>query len=85
MNKCRLLFIVLVVLLLSTCLVSCGGISNQGGNDEVTFIITFDTQGGSPISPIKIIDNTTLILPSKQTKEGFTFDDIMEIVPDWED
>lgn len=51
--------------------VACGTDADKQGRQ---FTITFDTQGGSKIEPIKIKAGATITLPNNPTKEGYIFD-----------
>ena len=73
-NKKRILFVLAILtmaLVLSCALVACGTDADKQGQQ---FTITFDTQGGSKIEPIKIKAGATITLPNNPTKEGYIFD-----------
>lgn len=48
----------------------------KGGNSSsyVTYTVSFDSEGGSEISNIKVIKNNTVSIPVVPTKEGYIFD-----------
>lgn len=68
MRKSNLIIVLLLVLILGVCLVACGE------EDEVSFTVTFDTQGGSEVAPIIIGSGNAITLPENPTKEGYIFD-----------
>ena len=73
-NKKRIIFVLAILtmaLVLSCALVACGTDADKQGRQ---FTITFDTQGGSKIEPIKIKAGATITLPNNPTKEGYLFD-----------
>ena len=73
-NKKRIVLVLAILtmaLVLSCALVACGTDADKQGQQ---FTITFDTQGGSKIEPIKIKAGATITLPNNPTKEGYLFD-----------
>lgn len=72
--------ILLIVAGLVFCFVGCSSIdpnpSNPGLKDDIKdirFTISFDSQGGSEVTPITIKAGETIILPDDPTKEGYEF------------
>ena len=41
---------------------------------EVKYTVTFDSDGGTDVSSVTILENETIKKPSDPTKEGYTFD-----------
>ncbi len=78
MKNKKLLFISLIVIAICVfTLVACSNSSDSQvvpDDSKISFTITFDTQGGSEIAPIKIGDGSTLTLPAAPTKFGYVFD-----------
>ena len=75
-NKKRLLFVLAILtmaILLSCAFVACNKAETQDAQKK-EFTITFDTQGGSEITPITIRSGESLTLPKTPTKEGYVFD-----------
>ena len=73
-KKQRIISIIAVLtmaIVLSFVFVACGTDADKQGRQ---FTITFDTQGGSKIEPIKIKAGATITLPNNPTKEGYIFD-----------
>ena len=73
-NKKRILLVLAILtmaIVLSFVFVACGTDADKQGRQ---FTITFDTQGGSKIEPIKIKAGATITLPNNPTKEGYIFD-----------
>ena len=75
-NKKRILFVLAILtmaLVLSCAFVACDKAGTPDAQKkEIT--ISFDTQGGSKITPITIRSGESLTLPKTPTKEGFVFD-----------
>ncbi len=75
-NKKRILFVLAILtmaLVLSCSLVACTKAETQDAQKkEIT--ISFDTQGGSEITPITIRSGESLTLPKTPTKDGYVFD-----------
>ena len=75
-NKKRILLVLAILtmaILLSCALVACTKAETQDAQKkEIT--ISFDTQGGSEITPITIRSGESLTLPKTPTKEGYVFD-----------
>ena len=75
-NKKRILFVLAILtmaLVLSCALVACTKAESQDAQKkEIT--ISFDTQGGSEITPITIRSGESLTLPKTPTKDGYVFD-----------
>ncbi len=71
MRKRAFLFVFLSVILLLT-----GGLSACQNNRTTSgkYKITFDTQGGSPISPLYLSSTDTLTFPEAPVKSGYEFD-----------
>lgn len=65
------LAILTMAIVLSFVFVACGTDADKQGRQ---FTITFDTQGGSKIEPIKIKAGATITLPNNPTKEGYVFE-----------
>ena len=72
MKKFRTLLVVVLIALLAMVFVACG--EKNGNNQNESFTITFDTQGGSEVKPITIAEGATITLPSNPTKDGYIFD-----------
>ena len=75
-NKKRILFVLAILtmaLVLSCAFVACTKAETQDAQKK-EFTITFDTQGGSEITPITIRSGESLTLPKTPTKEGYVFD-----------
>ena len=73
-NKKRILLVLAILtmaIVLSFVFVACGTDADKQGRQ---FTITFDTQGGSKIEPIKIKAGATITLPNNPTKEGYVFE-----------
>ena len=75
-NKKRILLVLAILtmaILLSCAFVACTKAETQDAQKkEIT--ISFDTQGGSEITPITIRSGESLTLPKTPTKEGYVFD-----------
>ena len=75
-NKKRILLVLAILtmaILLSCAFVACTNAETQDAQKkEIT--ISFDTQGGSEITPITIRSGESLTLPKTPTKEGYVFD-----------
>lgn len=50
-----------------------GGGSSSGGSATVSYTVTFETNGGSKISSVKVEKNSNVTAPAEPTKEGFEF------------
>ena len=73
-NKKRIIVVLSILtmaIVLSFVFVACGTDADKQGRQ---FTITFDTQGGSKIEPIKIKAGATITLPNNPTKEGYVFE-----------
>lgn len=57
---------------LSALLFSCGGVSSS--EFGVSWTITFNVNGGSDVSPIKVNDGKTASKPTDPNKDGYAFD-----------
>ena len=44
-----------------------------GGGGEIKHTVTFETNGGSKISPVEVFDKHKVVLPKALTKDGYTF------------
>lgn len=44
-----------------------------GGGGEIKHTVTFETNGGSKISPVEVFDKHKVVLPKAPTKDGYTF------------
>lgn len=49
------------------------GDGSYDGETSNTYTVTFNTNGGSSISPIKVEENSTVNKPTDPTKEGYSF------------
>ena len=68
-NDMKKIFGVLaLILILAVALCACGG-----GEDEVYYTVTFDTAGGSAISPQTVKAGECATFPEKPLKGGYTF------------
>lgn len=70
--KRRLLLILLAVfavLILTTTLVAC----SRGGSRNTTYIISFNTDGGSEVQSIILKAGESIVLPDPPTKDGYVF------------
>ncbi len=80
MKKISILIAVVIALVLCCVFVACGGndnppIDDDGGDDPTSSItITFDSKGGSAVTPIVIDESTTSITaPTNPTRAGYVF------------
>ncbi|MBR2353602.1 MAG: leucine-rich repeat protein [Clostridia bacterium] len=78
MKRKFLLLSLSVLLVLSLLLTACGDDSEESGNPDetegiVTHTVTFDSQGGSYIPPITVLDGTTVHEPPAPTRGNSIF------------
>ena len=64
----RILFFIIILVFAIIGLCSCGE------EDIIEFDITFESNGGSDVAPIKTTGNATLSIPQNPTKDGYIFD-----------
>lgn len=69
MSKKKILIIVCVVV----CLVALVAFLLLNNKKEVTYVITFNTDGGSLIDSQNVLSGNTIVKPSDPVKEGYTF------------
>ena len=74
MKKIKFIILTACILLMILGLVSC-----KNGEDETQptteyFTVTFDTQGGSEIDAVKVIQNGKISKPADPEKDGYVFD-----------
>lgn len=77
MRKFRIILSLILIAVLAMIFVACGETNdNDGTTDDGTsgITISFDTQGGSEMSPLVIRAGETVTIPCEPTKEGFIFD-----------
>ena len=77
MKKHLLILIAIMAIICVAMLAGCDmfkGSQDPNDDEKITFTVTFDTQGGSPIDPITIGEGEALALPQTPTKEGYIFD-----------
>ena len=77
MKKHLLILVAIMVIICVAMLAGCDmfkGSQDPNDDEKITFTVTFDTQGGSPIDPITIGEGEALALPQTPTKEGYIFD-----------
>ena len=77
MKKHLLILVAIMVIICVAMLAGCDmfkGSQDPNDDEKITFTVTFDTQGGSPIDPITIGEGEALTLPQTPTKEGYIFD-----------
>ena len=48
--------------------------SSGGGSGSTSYTVTFETNGGSKISSVKVTRNDAVSAPTSPTKDGYTFD-----------
>ena len=60
---------ILLALLVLSCLVAC----KQEQPAPTTFVVSFDTQGGSKIDPVNVIEGGKVSKPADPTREGYYF------------
>jgi uncharacterized repeat protein (TIGR02543 family) len=69
----RLFTFVLVCLAVGGLLLACA--NPAGGSTATTYTVTFDSQGGSAVSPITgVVANAVIAAPAAPTRSGYTFD-----------
>ena len=69
--KRSILIILALILLASTCvLFAC---SSGGDNAPSSYIVSFNTGGGTPVKSITVKNGETITLPEPPVKEGFVF------------
>lgn len=49
------------------------GDDNNNGSSKQKYTVTFDSQGGSSVSPITDVKNTKITMPASPTREGYDF------------
>ncbi len=67
--KFTLVFCIVVALIF--CFIGCD--TDSTGDIDIGYVAMFDTQGGSVIDPINILNGGSVSLPQNPTKEGFVF------------
>ena len=67
-----LLFLLIAIVIVGVAVAGIYIYKNLQNNSNV-YTITFDTQGGSEITPITVRSGESLILPQAPTKEGYVF------------
>ncbi|MCR5442315.1 MAG: alkaline phosphatase [Sphaerochaetaceae bacterium] len=60
---------ILFAILVLSCMVAC----KQEQPAQTTFVVTFDTQGGSEIKPVTVVEGAKVSKPSDPTREGYYF------------
>lgn len=77
MKRFRATLLVLLVVIVSLGLCACGQNTQNNNNDQdnvnVEYVITFNTQGGSDIAQIKVIQGEFILLPDDPIKLGYFF------------
>jgi len=63
--------LIVLVMIISIGLYGC---NNNTQVVDVTYTITFDTNGGSIVSSVSVDNGDTLTLPANPTKDGYTFE-----------
>jgi alkaline phosphatase len=60
---------ILLAIIVLSCMVAC----KQEQPAPTTFVVTFDTQGGSEIKPVTVAEGAKVSKPSDPTREGYYF------------
>ncbi|MFA6866083.1 MAG: InlB B-repeat-containing protein [Clostridia bacterium] len=86
-RKLSLFFILLAISVLMITLTACFEVEpNNNSNNTENITITFDTKGGTEISPIVLKSGETITMPTNPTKAGYTFNGwdktIPQVMPD---
>ncbi len=75
MEKFRQLLFMLATFLLAFMQVSCEALGDETEDeDSITYIVTFETNGGTAIVPIEIVSGKTITLPAEPIRTGYIFD-----------
>ncbi len=77
MKRFRATLLILLVVIMSLGLCACGentpDNNDDQGNVTVEYVITFNTQGGSDIAQIKVVQGGIVTLPKDPTRLGYFF------------
>ena len=85
MKKTRVFILISCILLAVLTLASCkGGDSEDTAQLAKSWIVTFDTQGGSKVDSVRVLDGNTISAPTDPKKDGYIFDGWSYNAKDWD-
>jgi len=68
----RFLLLSLALLLVISALAGCTK-DEPEVNEDIYYTVTFDSAGGTPVEPVKVLEGSLLLKPENPKKEGFVF------------